>query len=290
MSTRRDPELDLQHLLNADRGDLGRIYDKLARAEPPPRLDRLVLGEAARAIRSERQPRAQRWLVGLGSAAGIVLAAGIAWQVGQQMQRQDATDTASGSTRSVISVQPISAPAEVEREAVLAQPSAESVAAPQAAAPAKQESAPMRARQEKPRPAPTPPAAAAPAPAPPPAPAPDFAKSKADTAQPTAAEPFPATEESPASAAGGIPRNQADMAAEQAPSAEEKRASAAKAPAPSASMRLHRNIQLDPEAWLGEIIRLEEQGRHQEAIENLRLFRRKYPDHALPDALRNLDP
>ena len=69
-----------------------------------------------------------------------------------------------------------------------------------------------------------------------------------------------------------------------------QRASAAKAPAPSASMRLHRNIQLDPEAWLGVIIRLEEQGRHQEAIENLRLFRRKYPDHDLPDVLRKLDP
>ncbi len=49
MSTRRDPEQDLQQLLNADRGDLGHIYDKLARAEPPPRLDRIVLGEAARA-------------------------------------------------------------------------------------------------------------------------------------------------------------------------------------------------------------------------------------------------
>ena len=287
MSTRRDPEQDLQQLLNADRGDLGHIYDKLARAEPPPRLDRIVLGEAARAIRSQRQPRAQRWLVGFGSAAGIVLAAGIAWQVGQQMQRQDAADTSSDSARSVIPVQPISAPAEVEREAVYAQPSAESVAAPQAAAPAKQESAPMRARQEKPRPAPPP---APPAPASPPVPMPELAKPKADTAQPAAAEPFPAAEESAASAAGGILREQADMAAEPAAVVEEKRASAAKAPAPSASMRLHRNIQLDPEAWLGEIIRLEEQGRHQEAIENLRLFRRKYPDHALPDALRNLDP
>ena len=97
MSTRRDPEHDLQDLLSADRGDLGHIYDKLARAEPPPRLDRIVLGEAARAIRSERQPRAQRWLVGFGSAAGIVLAAGIAWQVGQQMQRQDAADAPSGN-------------------------------------------------------------------------------------------------------------------------------------------------------------------------------------------------
>ena len=136
MSTRRDPEQDLQQLLNADRGDLGHIYDKLARAQPPPRLDRIVLGEAARAIRSQRQPRAQRWLVGFGSAAGIVLAAGIAWQVGQQMQRQDAADTSSDSARSVIPVQPISAPADVEREAVYAQHSAESIAAPQAAAPA----------------------------------------------------------------------------------------------------------------------------------------------------------
>ena len=119
---------------------------------------------------------------------------------------------------------------------------------------------------------------------------PELAKPKADTAQPAAAEPFPAAEESAASAAGGILREQADMAAESAAVVEEKRASAAKAPAPSASMPLHRNIQLDPEAWLDEIIRLEEQGRHQEAIENLRLFRRKYPDHDLPDVLRKLDP
>ena len=36
------------------------------------------LGEAARAVRSGRRPRRERWIVGVGSAAGLVLAAGIA--------------------------------------------------------------------------------------------------------------------------------------------------------------------------------------------------------------------
>ena len=68
---------DLDKLLSDDGGEWGALYGKLSRVEPPRRLDRNVLGEAARAVHGH-VPRRQRWLVGLGSAAGIVLAAGVA--------------------------------------------------------------------------------------------------------------------------------------------------------------------------------------------------------------------
>ncbi|MGN6518575.1 MAG: hypothetical protein ACTHK2_04025, partial [Dokdonella sp.] len=77
MSLPRDPDHDLERLLADDGGDLTALYRRLPKAEPPRRLDRSVLGEAARAVRGHT-PRRQRWLVGVGSAAGVVLAAGIA--------------------------------------------------------------------------------------------------------------------------------------------------------------------------------------------------------------------
>ncbi|MBN8481632.1 MAG: hypothetical protein J0L88_08595, partial [Xanthomonadales bacterium] len=64
--SRRTPERDLERLLDADRGDFGAIYDRLARVDPPRRIDRAILAEASRAALGPRAPRKQRWLVGLG--------------------------------------------------------------------------------------------------------------------------------------------------------------------------------------------------------------------------------
>ena len=60
------------------------------------------------------------------------------------------------------------------------------------------------------------------------------------------------------------------------------------APAPSSSVELRRDMQLDADTWLAHIEQLLRQGRRQQAIESLRLFRNAHPRHALPDELRAL--
>lgn len=84
MSTRNDR--DLGDLLGADAGRIGAAYRKLSKMEPPRRLDRNVLAEASRAVHG--RPRASRWLLGIGTAAGVLLAGGIAWRVNHDMLRQ----------------------------------------------------------------------------------------------------------------------------------------------------------------------------------------------------------
>ncbi|MEP6880381.1 MAG: hypothetical protein ABI866_00240, partial [Dokdonella sp.] len=166
MSTRRNPEQDLQRLLDDDGGEFGAIYKRLSRPEPPRRLDRVVIANAARALHGGRAPTAQRWWLGLGSAAGIVLAAGIAWQVGQQIDSKDAQSNAPRSERSIIPVEPISASARMQKSVT---PEAEAAVAdkemPAQGPQAKQESLPaVRRKAAAPRPQP----ALAPPPAPPP--------------------------------------------------------------------------------------------------------------------------
>ncbi len=84
-----DPDRDLDDLLGDDGGRFGGLYRRLPRYEPPRRLDRAVLGEAARAVHSGKPPRRQRWIVGVGSAAGLVLAAGIAWRIGHDRDESE---------------------------------------------------------------------------------------------------------------------------------------------------------------------------------------------------------
>ncbi|HEY0178003.1 MAG TPA: hypothetical protein VGC30_00030, partial [Dokdonella sp.] len=74
MNARRPPDDALERLLEDGGGELGALYRRLPRAEPPRRLDRSVLGDAARAVRGAR-PRRHRWLVALGTTAGVALAA-----------------------------------------------------------------------------------------------------------------------------------------------------------------------------------------------------------------------
>ena len=77
MNTRNDRDLD--ELLSDDAGRIGATYRKLSKVEPPRRLDRNVLAEASRAVLG--RPRSSLWLLGIGTAAGVLLAAGIAWRV-----------------------------------------------------------------------------------------------------------------------------------------------------------------------------------------------------------------
>ena len=293
MSKRRDPDEDLQRLLDDDGGEFGAIYKRLSHPEPPRRVDRVVLANAARAVRGDRAPPAQRWLLGLGSAAGLVLAAGIAWQVGQQIDAQDAQTGAPRSERTVIPVQPITESARTQKtESVEAAAAMADQESPAEAAPAKQESAPPLRRKATP-------AKPAPAAVPPPAPAaqaPPLLEQRAAEPEPPpavsaadAAQAFPQeTDNVSSEAASGAARERLDHAADKAVglSAPKAAAEQSRAPAPSSSVKLRQNMHLAPQDWLAEIVRLKNAGRRQEAIENLRLFRRMHPDWQLSDELR----
>ncbi|MEP7044817.1 MAG: hypothetical protein ABI843_17270 [Dokdonella sp.] len=283
MTTPRKPDDDLQRLLADDGGELGSLYRRLPRMEPPRRLDRNVLGEAARAVHG-RPPRRQRWMVALGSAAGIVLAAGVAWHVGQDALHQPSFE-ATRSAPTYVPVQPLDesdlrkqdrAPAAAD--AVTAQPAAPAPAAPvelqhrQAAPNAdtlKKEAVQL----------PRPPAAIAP--------------------PPVQSEPFPSVEKAATAAsanaeakgnlAGSAAREEestpsTDAAASLAP----KAARSATGPAPTSSAELRRDMQLAPQDWLAHIQQLLRQGRRQQAIESLQLFRRAHPDWQISDELRAL--
>ena len=67
-----------------------------------------------------------------------------------------------------------------------------------------------------------------------------------------------------------------------------KPARSASGPAPTTSAELRRDMQLAPEDWLSHIQQLLRQGRRQQAIESLQLFRRAHPDWQLSDELRAL--
>ncbi|MGO4700175.1 hypothetical protein [Dyella sp. 2RAB6] len=68
--------------------ELGALYRKLPRKEPGPALDAAVLRAAAQAVRAEvpaaaslRASKRPRWPIALGSAAVLVLAAGLGWRM-----------------------------------------------------------------------------------------------------------------------------------------------------------------------------------------------------------------
>ena len=296
---RRTPDRDLERLLENDRGEFGAIYDRLARAEPPRRLDRAILAEASRAAVGARAPRTQRWLVGLGSAAGLVLAAGIAWQVGREIETTQpdhaAGSAAEGRPRAVVPVQPLGPSTEST------DPPPPPAVAPPGLTEAREREASHRKSDRgrsqeraeaakrtiaKPQPAPAAPAPAA------------IADAEMAPANP-APEPEAAKVAAPAAGAGspsgdGLSSRRALDAA--AGSAQPTTSGAGTASprdrisvTPSSSMQLRSNMQLAPAAWVAEIRRLADAGLRQQAIENIRLFRRMHPDWHLDDDLRRLD-
>ncbi len=98
MSTRNDR--DVEDLLGDDAGRIGAAYRKLGKQDPPRRLDRNVLAEASRAVHG--RPRSSAWLLGIGTAAGVMLAAGIAWRVNHDMVKQRETVPASSPATEAI--------------------------------------------------------------------------------------------------------------------------------------------------------------------------------------------
>ncbi len=156
-----------------DERELAALYARLPKVEPDASLDAAVLAEATRALPVRRRPR---WPVAFASAAVLVLAAGVAWQVRELPPEQPTYASAPPSA---------AAPAPAAAPVVLAKPGSglapatdavarsiadESAPTPSANVGADSSAMPAKRAQEH-RIAAVP--AAAPAPAPPPAPAPE---------------------------------------------------------------------------------------------------------------------
>jgi len=290
-----DPDRDVDDLLRDDGGKLGNLYRRLPRYEPPRRLDRAVLSEAARAVHSGKPPRRQRWIVGVGSAAGLVLAAGIAWRIGHDpMNANDAPNSVR-----VVPVQPITEPARAKRDSPT-QPAAAPAETDAASAPESQlqGAAQNRAAKDEVKSVERKAKAARQPATPAPMTAPEAAKPATPPPPPVAAaraEPFPAAPEQPEraqefekSSAGKAASAEADAAVDkEAASAAGARGLSSPTP-PSGSIELRRDMALAPQDWLAHIRQLKHQGRMQQASESLRLFQRAHPDWTIPDELRPL--
>ncbi len=106
MTTPRDRDHDLDRLLDDDGGEFGALYRRLPRAEPPRRLDRAVLGKPRARCADKRRAGIAGWSA-FGSAAGVVLAAGIAWHVGQDALREQSQQEGARGVPIVVPVEPI---------------------------------------------------------------------------------------------------------------------------------------------------------------------------------------
>ncbi|MDQ0007878.1 hypothetical protein J2T07_000037 [Luteibacter jiangsuensis] len=99
-----------------DERDLAALYARLPKAEPDPALDAVVLAQADRAVPA--RSRRAHWPIALGSAAVLVLAVGLAWQL--RDSRPDVTATLPAATaRRVESTGSASAPMQASAPAVL---------------------------------------------------------------------------------------------------------------------------------------------------------------------------
>lgn len=115
--------------LMSGEADLRALYRKLPQNEPSPALDAAVLRAAADAVSSQHSPTSPghssarttrnglpRWLIGLGSAATLVLAVGLAWRMRSMPQVESPPPvtqevTAQASSNSVMDESRVSASA-----------------------------------------------------------------------------------------------------------------------------------------------------------------------------------
>jgi hypothetical protein len=325
-------ERELEAFLSEDDSRVAGLYRKLPQPEPDAKIDAAVLSMAQRALNPELVavprrrigPQRARWLPALGTAAGLVLAAGVAMKLGPQMwgESNPSTPTAASSD-TVIQVRPLDEPAAPPP------PPPASPAPPSALAGHMGAPAPMQAASA-PRPAPPPaaanvrsePAAQAATAA---APAPVAESANADRAQPNqakaaaperAARAFPgrpqsstemdSVERKQAIAAGAwqtLPENVARDAA--AAPASNNFGAKAMAPAPSAPaaqrQRLARPATAEtwsgdwprekppsPDMWIPLIEQSLKEQRRDEALQALAEFRQQFPGYPLPADLRDL--
>jgi Meckel syndrome type 1 protein len=281
-----------------DERELAALYARLPKIEPDASLDAAVLAEATRATPTSRRPR---WPVALASAAVLVLAVGVAWQVRELQPVPSAMRTAAAppaampasatppaaDRRAADSIAAEAAPTPELRRSVAAPPASDAGATSnvEAASNVGAASAAKPAQRVQVHRAPVP-AIAAQIPA---APAPELASAPAP--EPAAAPPVPAAPPSPPS-----PSQEAVMSAAPAPSPQRYKA----APAPSGMLRENMAAKvaadtavpsaLGPDDRVGEIRRLLGSGDRAQALRELKELRRRYPHYDLPQDLRDLNP
>lgn len=245
-----------------DEQALAALYARLPRAEPDPALDAAVLAAAARATPPRRRPR---WPVALGSAAVLVLAAGVAWQLrdtpppvahAPAVQEAPAGALSVVATPAPVAVPPVQKPARV----------AERHAAPATHVEARKAVRTPPSVQSMPLPMPAP--IEAPAPMAPPAPPPPPVPPAPGEVRAYVAAPSLKLDSEP------------DTRAQAAYAPSEPVAT----PAPMAPAPV-----LDPDTRVATIRRLLGEGRHDEALRELKALRHAYPHYDLPQDLRDLE-
>ena len=275
--------------------ELGALYRKLPRKEPGPALDAAVLRAAATAVR-DQQPAAAalrrarpRWPIALGSAAILVLAAGLGWRM------RDMPASVPAVQPDAVTVQQASTPAAAAAPAApQVQGYAQNALPPPPAQPAPE---PERMIAAKVRPAADSAMAKRAAPV-------EGARLQAPVTNapgaPVAEAPL-ADQAAPAAAAGERrsyaakpaqrtleqPRAEASVAANETLQASPAvMAAPAVAPAPAPSADTARNPNDTPAQELDKIRRLLATQRRDEARQRLADFHRDHPDYPLPDDLR----
>jgi hypothetical protein len=125
MSSNEKFEREFEAFMNEEDSRLAALYRKLPQAEPDAKLDAAVRSMAHRALNPQlvATPRAQlhrrraRWLPAFGAAAGIVLAAGIAWRV--ETDRRSERNELGAPANDIITVRQLDVPPPPPAEAPL---------------------------------------------------------------------------------------------------------------------------------------------------------------------------
>lgn len=258
---------DDEHLPGED--ELAALYRRLPRKEPDPALDAAVLRAAAQAVRGEAPAakRRARWPVALGSAAVLVVAAGLGWRMRDMPTNTPpavpAAATVQESMQTPVAAS-VTANAVAEERAVDRTASSASDAAAGAPPPARVPAPAQRAMAAKLR---KPEAFASPPPS---------------VTQP-ATDVQLATRAYSAEAA---PAMAAPSPAPQPPSAAAQRMAAVAPAAPPAGTGTTRDAADTPAQELDKIRRLFATHQRDEARQRLADFHRDHPDYPLPDDLR----
>jgi len=287
-----------------DERELAALYARLPKAEPDASLDAAVLAAATRAMPVKRRPR---WPVAMASAAVLILAVGVAWQVRELPPPATSTipmaaapaaikgpTTDSPDGRVTESIAAEAAPTEAAPAADLSKPrdagpQASRASAASARAGADSSSARVGADSSA-MPAQRAVTHRAVAPA---------ATAKAirlEVSAPPAAAPVAAPAPLAPAAPAAPPEPYAPPAppAPPAPAAAEAEAAiVSAAPAPVSSGLLMRKTvptALGPDDRVGEIRRLLDRGDRTQALRELRDLRQRYPHYDLPQDLRDLNP
>ncbi|OGA66635.1 MAG: hypothetical protein A3G81_06645 [Betaproteobacteria bacterium RIFCSPLOWO2_12_FULL_65_14] len=224
-------------------------YRELGAEVPSRELDQAILAAAHRAADKPHAPLVtpvgrHRWYFSLGAAAVIVLAVAVTYHMQQEVPDPDS----------------VAVPAAPEERAVDAQAKRPAEKPSPSVAPAPQPSAPEPARELAREPAAPPPQVFVPDP-----------ESQRQERQRELAREAPGARSDSVGAAASRPGTAAQA---------ERRAEPGPAPA---AKPMQAPVVEAPERMLERIVQLRKEGKHEEADKLLAEFKRRYPDHRIPE-------